>query len=118
MRWRRSALLLVVVCALGAVSPGAPAQRRERAYCNLTAIESERLPNAVKIVLRSDGLMAPDIQSRDFFNVDAARMGRWDRMGKRITVIPIRIRNARSQVGSIVNVGVYAVSHVEISVSQ
>lgn len=118
MRLRRSVLVLALMGACGALSPGAPAQRRERAYCNLTAIESERLPNAVKIVLRSDGLMAPDIQSRDLFNVDAARMGRWDRMGKRITVIPIRIMNARSQVGSIVNVGVYPVSHVEISVPQ
>jgi len=105
------ALLLIV-----AAWARAAAQTAERAYCNIVAVEHKALTNAVQVTIRADGLMAPDIQSRQFFNIDAARMGRWDKMGKRISVIPIRINNARSRVGSIVHVGVYPVSHVEVSV--
>lgn len=94
----------------------AVAQRVERAYCHIVAIEHKRLKNAVQVTIRADGLMATDIRSRDFFNVDAARMGRRDRMGKRVDSIPIRIPNARSQVGSVTYVGVYPVSHVEVTV--
>ncbi|MBM3493560.1 MAG: hypothetical protein FJX72_04450 [Armatimonadetes bacterium] len=106
-------------CALAAAffvfaAPVAVAQ--DRAYCNITGIESVRLVNAVQLTIRADGLMVPDIDSSDLFNTAAARAGEWDKMGKRVTEIPIGVRNARSQVGSISNVGIYPVSHVEVTV--
>ncbi len=105
-----------MVLLLPAIAGGQGRVYMQRAYCNITAVESKRLTNAVQVTIKADGLMAPDIQSRDLFNVDAARMGRRDKMGKRITEIPIRIWNARSQVGSIANIGIYPVSHVEVTV--
>lgn len=115
MRLTRFVLFVAAVGAGGSWLP-AQAQTSRRAYCNITSITSERLVNAVKVTIRADGLMDPDIQSRELFNVDAARMGAWQKLGKRVTEIPIRIRNARSQVGSIADVGVYPVSHVEVTV--
>lgn len=116
-RLRGNIAAAIVAIAVGyASSAAAQGGGGERAYCNITAIETKRLANAVQIVIRADGLMDPDIQQSYFFNQDAARMGRWDKVGKRVSDIPILIRNARSQVGSIANVGVYPVSHVEVTV--
>ncbi len=105
---RLAAAVLALACA--------SAEAQERAYCHLTAIESARLVNAVQVTIRADGLLRPDINSQDLFNTDAARRGEWEKMGRRVSVIPIRLRNARTKVGSIANVGIYPVSHVEVSV--
>ncbi len=105
---RLAAAVLALACA--------SAEAQERAYCHITAIESARLVNAVQVTIRADGLLRPDINSQDLFNTDAARRGEWEKMGRRVSVIPIRLRNARTKVGSIANVGIYPVSHVEVSV--
>lgn len=110
-RWRLAAGLACLMFGLPSVAPA-----QTRAYCHITAIEKERLPNAVQLTIRADGLMATDVQSSHFFNTEASRAGQWERMGRRITEIPIRITNARSRVGSIANVGIYPVSHVEVTV--
>jgi hypothetical protein len=114
-----SSLAQRAVCGLFCLAamtfaPSAGAQ--QRAYCHITSIESQRLVNAVQVTIRADGLMRTDIQSSDLFNTDAARMGAWEKMGKRVLEIPIRVLNARSKVGSITNVGIYPVSHVEVTV--
>lgn len=109
MTWRRlfSAALLLLACG--------PAHA-QRVYCNITSIESVRRGNAVQVTIRADGLMRVVADPGIFFDLEAAQKGQWDKLHRLIDTVPIWVTNARSQVGSFANVGVYPVSHVEASV--
>ncbi len=109
MTWRRflPAALLLLACA---------PSHAQRVYCNITSIESVRRGNAVQVTIRADGIMRVVADPGIFFDLEAAQKGQWDKLHRLIDTVPIWVTNARSQVGSFANVGVYPVSHVEASV--
>jgi len=86
------------------------------AYCNVTKVETKRLVNAVQVTIQADGLMRVRWREEDFFNVEAIQTGQWDKLLKQVPVLPLKLVNARSKVGSFVDVGIYPISHVEISI--
>lgn len=111
---------LVAVCApvalLLAATAGLPvcAQRwgTQARHVNITEARVEQLSNAVRITLQADGLLEVDVDFRQFWSF--ARDTGWTQaIRQRFSV---NILNARSQVGRFVNVGVYPVSHVSLSV--
>lgn len=112
MRRVRSFALVLILTAL--CTPHSFAQRR-LPYCNIVAVESQRIGNAVQVTIRADGLMRLQFDPNRF--VDTARTQRSDGTDPRKPVqeIPFRVINARSQVSSFVDVGIYPVSHVEVS---
>ncbi|MEJ5250360.1 MAG: hypothetical protein HPY54_05040 [Chthonomonadetes bacterium] len=103
------AIVLTALCTLPST-----AQRRIP-FCNIVAVESQRIGNAVQVTIRADGLMRLQFDPERF--VDTARAERRDGGDPRkpILEIPFRVTNARSQVSSFVDVGIYPVSHVEVS---
>ncbi len=107
-------LVPLVLFTLMLLTLSVQAQRR-MPYCNIVAVESQRIGNAVQVTIRADGLMRLQFNPERF--VDTARAERQDGTDPRkpILEIPFRITNARSQVTSFVDVGIYPVSHVEVS---
>jgi type II secretory pathway component GspD/PulD (secretin) len=92
----------------------AHAQQRRLPYCNIVAVESQRVGNAVQVTVRADGLMRLQFDSERYVDTARAQQGTGDPR-KPVLEIPFRVLNARSQVTSFVEVGVYPVSHVEVS---
>jgi len=92
----------------------AHAQQRRLPYCNIVAVESQRVGNAVQVTVRADGLMRLQFDSERYVDTARAQQGTGDPR-KPVLEIPFRVLNARSQVTSFVDVGVYPVSHVEVS---
>jgi Flp pilus assembly secretin CpaC len=89
---------------------------QDSAYCNLTNIRVDRLSNAVQLTIEADGIINPQYNSGDYFNMEAISQGDWANLTKKVTQLPFSITNARSRVASIIDVGVYPVSHVEVGV--
>lgn len=107
---------LLVLASLPATSQrrGGPPPMRRMPYCNIIAVESQRLGNAVQVTIRADGLMRLNYNVETYYDSAAAQRGVADPR-KPVMEIPFRITNARSQVNSFTDVGVYPVSHVETS---
>lgn len=110
---RRSVRILLALSAailipLAATGQGMP-------YCNITGVETRRMPNAVQVTVKSDGIMAAQVDILSYINIDALNAQQWDRLMKPTTSLLLQIPNARSQVGSLSDVGIYPVSHVEIT---
>ncbi len=89
---------------------------QDSAYCNLTNIRVDRLSNAVKLTIEADGIINARYSSGDYFNMEAISQGDWSNLTKKVLQLPFSITNARSRVASIIDVGVYPVSHVEVGV--
>ncbi|MCS7310016.1 MAG: hypothetical protein RMK92_07605 [Armatimonadota bacterium] len=101
------ALLLLVLLPTSA-------QQRRVPFCNLVAVESQRVGNAVQVTVRADGLMRLRFDPERYVDAARAQRGEGDPR-KPVMEIAFRVTNARSQVNSFVDVGVYPVSHVEVS---
>jgi len=86
------------------------------AYCNLTDVRVERLSNAVQLTIEADGLISSRYNTGDYFNLEAVSQGDWSHLTKKVTSLPFSIVNARSKVPSIIDIGVYPVSHIEVGV--
>ena len=107
---RRAGSLLALWCvATFAAAQGVP-------YCNVTGIDVKRLSNGVQVTIQADGLMQFSYNYADYLNLEAIQLGNWNQVTKPVTVLPFRIVNARSKVGSVADIGVYPASHVEISI--
>ena len=104
------ALLLVLYFTLVPVH----AQQRRMPYCHIVAVESQRVGNAVQVTIRADGLMRLQFNPERYVDIARAQQGTGDPR-KPVLEIPFRVTNARSQVSSFVDVGIYPVSHVEVS---
>jgi hypothetical protein len=109
---RRGRLLCLAL--LFALTVAAQAQQRRMPYCNVVAVESRRIGNAVQVTIRADGLMRLEFNSSHYVDEASAQRGVGDPR-KPVLEIPFRVTNARSQVSSFVDVGIYPVSHVEVS---
>lgn len=89
-----------------------------RAYCNIIKVKSTQLLNAVRVEIVADGTIDLD------FDLD--RFVDWEKFSipgippeETMTAsirIPMKITNARTQVGNFADVSKYPISHVEISV--
>ncbi len=100
-------LAVAMLAALGLPRPGLA---QTRVACNITEVKIKQLSNAVEITLKADGLLHVEVNIWDFVAQDAD--GNWDRVGRR--EIPIQISNARSLVGTFVDIGTYPVSHLQM----
>ncbi|MFQ6096282.1 MAG: type II secretion system protein GspD [Armatimonadota bacterium] len=79
-------------------------------YCNVTDIKANPLPNAVQIVIVSDGVLNWEPEG-----------GNWDEFfsGEKKSRIAVRLENARSKVGkNFISVNQTPVSHVELSIPE
>ncbi|MCC6443705.1 MAG: hypothetical protein IT210_09660, partial [Armatimonadetes bacterium] len=108
-------LFILVLLSILACRPG-PLAAQGIAYCNITGIETKRLPNAVQVIVQADGLMDIEQNWGYFFNMEALTTGQSEKFAKQVTVLPFKIRNARSRVGNFSDVGIYPVSHVEAAI--
>lgn len=91
------------------------AQQRRMPYCNIVAVESQRVGNAVQVTIRADGLMRLQFDPERYVDFARVQQGGEGDPRKPVLEIPFRVTNARSQVSSFVDVGIYPVSHVEVS---
>ncbi len=85
--------------------------------CNVTGVGVRRLSNGVELTIQSDGILDLQLDFGHYLNLEAISMGRWDEFPRFVTHLPFRIRNARSRIGNVVDVGEYPVSHVETAVA-
>lgn len=93
-------------------------------YCNVTAITAEQLSNAVRVTIVTDGSPEWDIDWESLISEGAMKltqqpwgMGLWPTA--RFNHIPIRVRNAKSNLGTgFVAIGKYPVSHVTLSIPE
>ncbi|GIV20603.1 MAG: hypothetical protein KatS3mg023_2354 [Armatimonadota bacterium] len=93
----------------------AHAQQRRVPFCNIVAVESQRVGNAVQVTIRADGLMRLQFDPERYVDTARAQQEGVSDPRKPVLEIPFRVTNARSQVSSFVDVGIYPVSHVEVS---
>ncbi|MGQ9488664.1 MAG: type II secretion system protein GspD [Armatimonadota bacterium] len=112
MRRAKAFIVVIVLTALCAL-PSVAQQRIP--YCNIVAVESRRVGNAVQVTIRADGLMRLRFNPEQFVNTAQAQQQNGGDPRKPVLEIPFRVTNARSQVSSFVDVGIYPVSHVEVS---
>ncbi|MBM3493561.1 MAG: hypothetical protein FJX72_04455 [Armatimonadetes bacterium] len=98
--------LLALVAALALVPAMANAQNR--AYCNITAVETQQLSNGVQITIKADGV------------VDWDPEGEWSAFyGGSSSRLSMRFTNAKSLVGrTFIDVSKYPVSYLQLSVPQ
>jgi len=85
------------------------ARGQNRAYCNITAIETQQLSNGVQVTVKADGVVDWDPEGNDwsaFYGVQSSKLA-------------MRFTNAKSLVGrSFIDVSKYPVSYLQLSVPQ
>lgn len=106
-------LLLCLLCT----APAAAQRQRGTvedmpAYCSLVEIEKTQLSNAAIVTVKADGLIQTTADRMDF--VQEGAPGEYDT--KPVTRLPVRIENARSALGSFVDINLYPISHLEITI--
>ncbi len=77
--------------------------------CNITEVKVKQLSNAVQVTLKADGLLTVHCNYDDIIQVTE---GDWNKVWRQD--VPLRIVNARSQVGSLVDIGLYPVNYLEL----
>ncbi len=110
----RSGLVLaagLVVCSAQLLVLGATAHAQTEVYCTVTSVKSEALTNATRVTIQADGILEVEIDGSDFWERDGTRWGL-----KRTRALPFRLVNARSKLGSFVDVAIYPISHLHFSV--
>ncbi len=110
LRW--SAVLVLVVLAGAQPAHCQYTWGSSSNYVNITEAKVERLSNAIRIILQADGTLTANA-SGSFFAYDQRRR-RY--LPAQLQRFPISLYNARSQVGRYVDVGIYPVSHITLSV--
>ncbi|MCE5217222.1 hypothetical protein LLH03_09365 [bacterium] len=110
LRW--SAALVLVVLAGAQPAHCQYTWGSSSNYVNITEAKVERLSNAIRIILQADGTLTANA-SESFFAYDQRRR-RY--LPAQLQRFPISLYNARSQVGRYVDVGIYPVSHITLSV--
>jgi hypothetical protein len=111
---RKSAIPGRLLCGLLAALLVGSARAQEgegAAYCNVTKVTVKQFSNMVRVELRADGVLRPRGEWRQYFSTAG---GDWDAIPTRR--FTFRLTNARSKVGSFVNIGKYPISHLELTV--
>jgi type IV pilus assembly protein PilQ len=101
-------IMVSMVLLMPAMLPGG-AVAQNRAYCNITAVESQQLSNGVQITVKADGVVDWEPEG-----------GNWSAFyGGESNRLVMRFPNAKSQIGrTFVDVSKYPVSYVQLSVPQ
>jgi hypothetical protein len=73
-------------------------------------VEKMQLANAAIVTVKADGLLKTTADRMDF--LEENEPGEYDT--RAITRLPIRLENARSELGSFVDINLYPISHLEI----
>ncbi|HCU37778.1 MAG TPA: hypothetical protein DGT21_20780 [Armatimonadetes bacterium] len=102
-------LLFGALCILLSAHP-AVAQGGSR--CTVTEVTYKQLSNAVLITVKADGLLESDINIMDFWEQEE---GNWQL--RQVEVVPFKLGNARSGVGSLITIDAYPVSHLKLNTS-
>jgi protein transport protein HofQ len=117
-----------LVLALAAMA-GAPARAQEPVYYHITGVTVEQLSNAVRVKLDADGTITPTIYwwageplvdyYLDFQKVQEQTSGFWspDCYPPRDR-IRLHLYSALPQVGSVINIGKYPVSHIRLMLAR
>ncbi|MHC4540536.1 MAG: hypothetical protein ACYS74_12250, partial [Planctomycetota bacterium] len=113
-------LLLCVLSVAPAAAQGRRESREQRpsrdvvgympAYCSCVEVEKMQLANAAIVTVKADGLLKTTADRMDF--LEENEPGEYDT--RAITRLPIRLENARSELGSFVDINLYPISHLEI----
>lgn len=120
-RFRRTVGLLLCILSVAPVTaqgrqeprlPSGGAVGHMPAYCSCVQVEKMQLTNAAIVTIKADGLTKTTAKRMDFVEEDEP--GEYDT--KAITRFPLRIENARSQLGSFVDINLYPISHLEITI--
>ena len=106
---RLAACLLGLAFAAGPTS--SQPRREEQTYCSVTKVTVEQFSNMVRVHLRADGLVRPRGEWRRYWHETDDG---WEPLPTRR--FGFRLLNARSKVGSFVNIGKYPISHLELTV--
>jgi type II secretory pathway component GspD/PulD (secretin) len=117
-------LLLTVYCLLLTAHCSLPSPALAQvggAWVNVTRVQSRQMKNAVSLTIEADGTLQFDPWGSNgsdtpplFEQLVQRKGGRWDR--REVTVLRLRIPNARTQVGSFVDVSKYPIDHVEMAI--
>jgi hypothetical protein len=102
-RWPIHGLLLL----LG----GSAAWAQTEVYCNLTEVKIDRLSNATRVTLTTDGVVRGTFDPDDFRVPEGN-----DYRPLRLRSFPFRLVNCRTRLGSFVDVSAYPVSHLSLSI--
>lgn len=105
-RWVLRWALLGAMGLLAAGEGTKAAWAQTVAFCNVTRVETQLMSNAVRLTVHTDGALRASAEFRDFAQLTPRFGPKWTER------IRLRLLNARSQVGSLVDVGVYPVSHI------
>lgn len=108
--------LRFALAAWAGILLGSLASAQRVPYCNVTSVSVRRLANGVELTIQADGILDLQLDFGHYLNLEAISMGRWEEFPRFVTYLPFRIRNARSRIGNVVDVGEFPVSHVETSV--
>lgn len=80
-----------------------------RAYCHITAVETQQLSNGVQITVKADGVLDWEVEGGDWSTLFGGESSR----------IPLRFPNAKSQINrTFVDVSKYPVSYLQFAVPQ
>ncbi len=111
-RWVR--LALSALCfALGALHLGAmAAYAQTKGYCTVTDVEVVQLSNAVRITLKADGALRVEVDEVSAW--EQSEEGGWQM--KKFDVIEFRLPNARSNLGSFVDISAYPISYLKLAI--
>jgi hypothetical protein len=82
------------------------------AYCSCVEVEKMQLSNAAIVTIKANGLIRTTANQMDFVQEDEP--GEYDT--KPLKRLPIRVDNARSELGSFVDINLYPISHIEIAI--
>ena len=106
----RVAVRIIAVTA-GVALACALCQAQTQIACSITEVKVKQLSNAVRITLKADGLLTTRARENDFYTV--TEDGSWNKVWRKD--VPLHITNARSEVGSFVDIGLYPVSYLELT---
>jgi len=98
-------------CGLVGLLPCSALVAQTEVYCTVTSVKSEALTNATRVTIQADGILEVELDGGDYWQREGNDWG-----PRRRRSLPFRIVNARTKLGSFVDVGIYPISHISFSV--
>ena len=99
------------VCACLAACALGRAWGQTEIYCTITESKVETLTNATRVTLKADGVMQGEVDRGDFWKRDGSNYE-----PRRLKVVPFKLPNARTKLGSFIDVSTYPISHISMSI--
>jgi len=80
-------------------------------YCNVTDVKTDRLSNATRVTINTDGMVRGSFKYDDFMLREGSNY-----MPRPLRIIPFRLDNCRTRLGSFVDISAYPISHLSFSI--